>query len=82
MMRIFICPGLQQELYLGIDFWKLFGFRPQVVADLKLNTSPHEPLPDRHDLSYIESSRLRLVIESFPSFEKQGLEKLLYWSIR
>ncbi|HBK82629.1 MAG TPA: hypothetical protein DDZ41_03385, partial [Flavobacterium sp.] len=30
MMRIFIAPGLKQKLYLGIDFWKLFGLEPKL----------------------------------------------------
>lgn len=74
MMRIFIAPGLiKQKLYLGIDFWNLFNIKPKIIESLDLNTEPATPLPDQHQLSQENVVKLRALIESFPSFNKQGL---------
>lgn len=74
-MSIFIAPGLTQHLYLGIDFWKLFGLAPKIVSDLSLNTPKFPPLPAHHDMSEKEICKLQSIIESFPSFAKEGLGK-------
>lgn len=74
-MRIFIAPGLTQNLYLGIDFWKLFNLAPRFVSSLDLNVPSYDPLPESHQLSSSESQRLSAIVEHFPSFAKEGLGK-------
>jgi len=31
-MTLFICPFLEQEIYLGVDFWREFGIAPQILS--------------------------------------------------
>lgn len=30
-MDFYLCPELEQQLYLGIDFWRLFGLAPEII---------------------------------------------------
>ena len=75
MFRFFVAPGLTQKLYLGVDFWHLFNIRPQMIDSLSLKTPPLRVIQKEHSLSSTEADRLRSVIESFPSFSKEGLGK-------
>ena len=31
-VELYLCPHLQQDLYLGIDFWRQFGLAPEIVG--------------------------------------------------
>ncbi|KAM8701682.1 hypothetical protein ACLKA7_000915 [Drosophila subpalustris] len=31
-LTLYVCPSLQQSLYLGIDFWRKFGLAPSIVG--------------------------------------------------
>lgn len=68
---IFVCPDLQQQLYLGTNFIRAFHLAPMLfpprVDELMLND------PNRHDLSEEENRLLMNVITTFPSSEIHGL---------
>lgn len=74
-MQVFIIPDLQQELYLGCDFWQAFALRPVMIEEIvypdTLNTA--NPSPKQHPLSQVQRNQLATVIEQFPSSEKLGL---------
>lgn len=81
-MHLCLCPDLEQNLYLGIDFWRLFQLAPDIMgiseiniekiteeitsADAKYKLNPHELSPE-------QSTRLNEVIEAFSTYEKNGL---------
>lgn len=81
-ITLFLCPGLEQRLYLGIDFWRMFGLAPDIIGvaeidlekvarDMNNNDSKYKLNP--HDLNNDQRQRLDDVIESFDTFEKKGL---------
>lgn len=75
MFRIFIVPGLSQNLYLGIDFWKEFGIVPMSVECISSEVQIESPDGNQHKLTDDQKSRLMSVVETFPSFENEGLGK-------
>lgn len=81
-ITLFLCPGLEQRLYLGIDFWRMFGLAPDIIGvaeidlekvarDMNNNDSKYKLNP--HDLNNDQRQRLDDVIEIFDTFEKKGL---------
>lgn len=36
-MELYLCPDLERELYLGIDFWRLYGLAPDIVKVNEIN---------------------------------------------
>ncbi|XP_059220401.1 uncharacterized protein LOC131995628 [Stomoxys calcitrans] len=83
-MDFYLCPDLEQQLYLGIDFWRLFGLAPDIIdvnecniekivkdmvdEDEKYKLNPHELTP-------IQLEKLQKAIQSFDTFEDKGLGK-------
>lgn len=41
-MNVFIAPSLQQELYLGIDFWNIFGMTLTNINEINTEVTPNE----------------------------------------
>lgn len=82
-VKFFLVPSLQQELYLGIDFWQSFGIKPILIESISESTdSPINSTdvirtsnsdPKQHDLTPDEKFRLENIIEMFPSSAKLGL---------
>lgn len=71
---LYLVPNLDQELYLGVDFWKLFQIAPNVISSLSnLETSSIDP--NVHNLSVEERVRLETVKEEFLDFDRHGLGK-------
>ena len=68
--RLYVVPSLSQPLYLGIDFWKVFGLAPVMCNEVSLPSSVDENV---HVLSSSEQSLLDIVKQQFPSFVAQGL---------
>lgn len=69
---LYLCPDLEQNLYLGVDFWRAFELAPYVMnADgIEHFETGKEKM---HVLSHEQKKRLEAVVEKFPSFEKNGL---------
>lgn len=75
LLRLYIIPTLAQTLYLGIDFWRLFGLVPRNVDEIATEISSETADPNRHELSSEERKRLREIQELFPCCTKNGLGK-------
>lgn len=73
LCRFYIVPSLTHELYLGIDFWSIFGIAPSFVNELKLVSE--KPNIHCHDLSPVQRQRLNDAVAMLPSFEVEGLGK-------
>lgn len=70
-MRVHLIPHLEQELYLGIDFWRLFGTTPNIIAALEVNPElslENNDILNKHDLSDEQSLKLAEVVKQFSSF--------------
>jgi len=68
----YLVPSLQQEVILGIDFWKKFQIAPQLISQIDIlgeNSNVDVEIP----LTEEEKSKLKTVISLFPCFEKEGL---------
>lgn len=77
-LDLYIVPSLQQELYLGMDFWRLFGIFPKELEIAELNSKEKDsqnPEVEQHALTQDQRSKLNLVIRCFPSFAEEGLGK-------
>lgn len=82
LMFLYLCPDLEQELYLGIDFWEKFGLIPEVVTIDEMNiekaektygdcNSEYKLKP--HLLDSEQQEELNKVIGLFRTFESNGL---------
>lgn len=74
-LDIYIVPSLKQNLYLGIDFWKLFDIFPEKLRVAEIETRKHREINLHHDLSTYLQSQLQTVVNCFPSFAQEGLGK-------
>ncbi|KAI8119245.1 Transposon Tf2-6 polyprotein [Lucilia cuprina] len=81
-MLLYLCPELEQTLYLGIDFWRAFGLAPEVVGidELDINKlqedfsdSKREYRMKPHDLTVEQQANLDKVVKLFDTFEEKGL---------
>lgn len=73
-MRLHLAPDLQQPLYLGMDFWNLFGIEPTVVSELNVRENSNSSIsPNNHILTPDQKRELDEIISLFPSFASQGL---------
>lgn len=82
-ITFYLCPYLEQHVYLGIDFWRVFQLAPDVVAIEEIDLSRLEQqmvsVEDGrerrvlHKLTVDQQQRLQQVIDSFKTFEKDGL---------
>jgi len=56
-MDLFLCSALEQELYLGVDFWKSFHVTRKVFgveeisADTEVEKPPRKAVPEPHELN-------------------------------
>lgn len=82
VLVLYLCPDLEQECYLGIDFWKLFEIAPEIISvdeirieQIYQNFGNSKCPIDRkmHDLSEEQKERLKRVVSKFPTFEEKGL---------
>lgn len=69
-LRVFLIPTLTQELYLGVDFWRLFGLLPLKVEEV---TIPSAPNHNQHKLDDDQQKTLNNIIKLFPSSAVEGL---------
>lgn len=70
---IFICPELQQKLYLGANFIRAFNLAPMLFPPRIEELLPNDP--NKHELSDAENMILLNVFSKFPSSEILGLGK-------
>ena len=81
-IMFYICPSLDQEIYLGVDFWLKFGLAPEifqietiqmedVLTNLPELSREHYLKP--HTLSPEQQMKLDDVIQQFATFETNGL---------
>lgn len=85
-LEFLIVAGLQQEVYLGVDFWQAFGMSvvsKGVIASVN-NASVEGLIPAkgdltfdavRHDLTHDQSLALERMKAQYPSFSVLGLGK-------
>lgn len=75
-LKLFVIPSLSQELYLGIDFWSLFGISPVMVNEIVArDTIPPVRNPNVHELTINQKALLDDVKGQFLSSEIVGLGK-------
>lgn len=77
-LKLYVVPSLSQDLYLGIDFWNLFGLAPVMVEELNCPIIPcpsQEQDPNTHDLNSAQRAELESVKLQFLCSEKNGLGK-------
>ncbi|KAL7735177.1 hypothetical protein ACLKA6_014893 [Drosophila palustris] len=81
-LTLYVCPSLQQSLYLGINFWRKFGLAPSIVgvealdqveSEFLTKSEPVEP----HILDAARQEKLEEVKSQFRSYEREGLGKLV-----
>lgn len=81
-MNLYLCPDLEQELYLGIDFWREFNLAPEILgcAELDVHRMAMDFVEARqecklrpHDLTEDQKRRLDEAIDQFDTFEQKGL---------
>lgn len=81
-LELYLCPDLEQALYLGMDFWKLFNIAPELLEINEINMEQlqkefanekveHKLNP--HELDEEQKMQLQAVIKSFDTFEEKGL---------
>lgn len=78
IVKLYVIPSLSQELYLGMDFWKLFGLAPVMVEELSVSSNPQLfPVPETniHDLTEDQQAELDSIKQQFLCSEKNGLGK-------
>lgn len=83
-MELYLCPDLDQKLYLGIDFWRIFQLDPDIIGVNEINIEQlqkefgNEKLEHKlnpHVLTEDQQMRLQNVIKSIDNFEEKGLGK-------
>lgn len=81
-MLLYLCPDLEQVLYLGIDFWRTFGLATDVIGadEINMEKIPTDLVNEKttykmkpHNLTLEQKSQLDLIVKSFYSFEERGL---------
>ena len=80
-IEFYLCPTLEREVYLGVDFWRAFKLAPEIVgvAELDIQKLHNDLTPPKpvdltmHDLTDEQQQRLNKIKESFLSYEKHGL---------
>lgn len=80
-LKLFLCPDLDQELYLGADFWERFKIAPELFPVAEINAELQAEIhgtstndrSEMHDLTKDQQRQLAEVVRKFPSFEEKGL---------
>lgn len=70
-IRFYLIPSLSQTLYLGIDFWQMFGIAPIQISEIETSTTE----PNIHVLNEDQSARLESVKSLFPTSKSSELSK-------
>ena len=73
LLKFCIVPSLQSEVYLGVDFWKIFKIAPQIISEVNFSSGSDVSEKVLHILTTDQKTRLDEVVSSFPSFESKGL---------
>lgn len=71
--NIFVAPKLEQNLYLGSDFFDTFELWPSHISELSLNSLVSDD--NSHQLSPEDKFTLTSIVDSLPQFERRGLGK-------
>lgn len=82
LMLFYLCPDLEQDLYLGIDFWRKFKLAPDIVGieeinfekianDFRKDEVEYKIKP--HVLTAEQESKLEKIVKEFDTFEEKGL---------
>ena len=75
LVKFYIVPSLQQEIYLGIDFWFEFDLAPLKINEIACQSSAQSVDTNVHLLSKEHKAALESIKANFPSFSKEGLGK-------
>lgn len=70
-VEFYIIPSLIQNLYLGVNFWKVFKIATNIVSEIEVC----EMDENKHPLSLQQQQVLSAAISYFPNFEERGLGK-------
>ena len=70
----YLVPNLDQEIYLGINFWKTFKIATNIVSTVSI-PEKNGDLSNEHQLLPEQKSRLDAVKQRFLDFERHGLGK-------
>jgi hypothetical protein len=75
LIRFYLVPTLQHNLYLGIDFWRSFNVAPNIVSCCDLSTMelPETARFPYHHLSAEQQAEVDAVKKLFLSYETNGL---------
>ena len=73
LLDLLLVPSLTQNLYFGINFWKLFSLAPNIIGELN-DSGSNEPT-QHPKLNSDQNDRLLSTVKLFPSFSKLGLGK-------
>ena len=80
-IEFYLCPSLEKEVYLGIDFWRIFNIAPEIVGVAEMDIEKVQecfpkPTPvdkNMHDLTPDQHARLDAIKHSFRTFEEHGM---------
>ena len=75
MIELFIIPDLQQDVYLGADFFLKFSLMKKLIESFSLEQDSTVKTPNMHSLNFKDQNQLDHIISMFPSFEQNGLGK-------
>lgn len=73
MMEVYLVPNLENKMYCGVDFWRIFGVAPHLVSSLSAVVEP--PDPSSHILSREQEDALAHARGHFLDHERHGLGK-------
>jgi len=76
-VTLLLCPSLEQELCLGIDFWREFRIAPHIfdieVITPEENEKRKKIEPEPHELDTDQEAQVQEIWRSFLSYEEHGL---------
>lgn len=67
---LFIVPSLTQQIYLGVDFWRIFQLAPNLISEIVVHSESDSNVCN---LNSKEQRALQDTIKMFPSFTEKGL---------
>lgn len=74
MLTLYLAPSLEQKVYLGMDFWKLFDIVPLSLNEISTEFGKNEiQNTNMHELTESQKRELENVKQLFPSFAEKGL---------
>lgn len=73
-ITVFIVPGLDKDLFLGIDFWEMFNLLPAEFRNDRISSSSSlGEISTQIPLTNSQKHRLDRLVSLFPSYSKEGL---------